>query len=244
MREAETGGAPSRGPQRMTGRADSTVERIATLRSGEGPAVILTHGLGDSSQTWSELTERLDGFETWAWDLLGHGASARPTEPEAYSMQEALADLEALIERVGRDVVLVGHSLGGYLSQHRAVHDLSGLRGLVLIATGPGYRSPARREAWNRYVHEASATFDIPPAAAGMCEQHDDAVMAHLEALTLPVLQIVGERDVQYHGGFEVLKSRLPDVESIMVPGAGHHVHRSHADEVGAAVRSFLDGLA
>ncbi|MBW2388924.1 MAG: alpha/beta fold hydrolase [Deltaproteobacteria bacterium] len=218
-------------------------QRIAVDRRGAGPAVVLIHGLGDSAETWGGLRPYLDGFETWAWDMLGHGRSAKPTKTSAYSMQGALDDLEDVIESVGRDVVLIGHSLGGYLSQHRAVRDLSSLRGLVLIATGPGYRDPTRREQWNQRVRKAAARFEVPDAAAQMAEQHDELVMANLERLTLPVLQIIGERDTQYHGAFEVVKRRVPGVESLRVPDAGHHVHSSHAAQVGPVVRSFLKRL-
>jgi len=216
---------------------------IAIDRSGTGPAVLLTHGLGDSAQTWSELRGYLDGFETWSWDLLGHGASEKPAGADAYSMQRALDDLEGMIDRVGRDVVLIGHSLGGYLSQHRAVRELSRIRALVLIATGPGYRDASNRERWNGFVREAASRFDIPPSAAAMAFQHDEIVMNRLESISVPVLQVLGARDRQYHGAFEVVKKRVAGVESLMVPGAGHHVHRSHAAEVGPAVRRFLETL-
>jgi 2-succinyl-6-hydroxy-2,4-cyclohexadiene-1-carboxylate synthase len=205
---------------------------------------VLTHGLGDSAETWTELRPQFDGFETWAWDMLGHGRSAKPTELDAYSMQVALSDLEDVIQQVGREVILIGHSLGGYLSQYRLVRSLAGVRGLVLIATGPGYRDPVNRNKWNRSVERVAERFDVPAAATQMARQHDDLVMANLERLTLPVLQVIGERDKRYHGAFEVVKGRLPNVESLRVPDAGHHVHRSHPKEVGPVVRSFLERLA
>jgi len=219
-------------------------KRIAVDREGTGPAVVLTHGLGDSAETWNELRPLLGDVETWAWDMLGHGRSAKPVESDAYSKQGALADLDDVIKEVGREVVLIGHSLGGYLSQYRAICNCSGVRGLVLIATGPGYRDPERREKWNRSVRRVAKHFEIPSAAAQLAEQHDGLVMENLERLTLPVLQIIGERDRRFHGAFEVVKGRLPDVESLRVPDAGHHVHRSHAQAIGPVVRSFLERLA
>lgn len=226
---------------KTTNSASAGSNRIAVDCMGTGPAVVLTHGLGDSAETWTELRPLLDGFETWVWDLLGHGRSAKPTDVDAYSMQGALADLEDVIQGVGREVILIGHSLGGFLSMYRTVGNLSGVRAMVLIATGPGYRDPERREGWNRSVHRVAASFEIPAAAARMCEQHDDLVMKNMERLTLPVLQVLGERDKRFHGAFEVVKGRLPDVESLRVPDSGHHVHRSHADAVGPVVRKFLE---
>ncbi len=216
---------------------------VSFTRTGDGPAVILSHGLGDSAETWTELLPYLEDCECWTWDMLGHGASPKPTDDDAYSMQRAADGLEAMIARVGRDVVLVGHSLGGYLSQHRAVRDLANIRGLVLIATGPGYRDPGRREQWNGYVRKAADTFDIPAPAMRMALQHDELVMNNLEAIRVPVMQVLGSRDKQYHVAFEVMKKRVPWLASMWVDDAGHHVHRSHAEIVGPAVRRFIEGL-
>lgn len=226
----------------MSNAAPSSLHPIAWNRTGEGPAVLLTHGLGDGAETWTELLPHLEGFECWTWDMLGHGASPRPEEDDAYSMQRALDDLEGMIERVGREVVLVGHSLGGYLSQHRAVRDLTKLRGLVLIATGPGYRNAERREEWNRFVDKAAGRFEMPAAAVKLAYQHDELVMNNLEKLNLPVLQVVGSRDEQYQRAFDLLKQRVPWLASMWVPDAGHHVHRSHAETVGPALRMFVEG--
>jgi len=204
--------------------------------------MILTHGFGDSVETWDRLQPLIEPhFTTVRWDLPGHGRSAKPTDPRDYSLAGVLGDLEAVMGSVEGDVVLVGHSLGGYLSQYRAVGDLDRIRALVLIATGPGFRSAANREKWNGYLRKSGASFDVPAAAVGIAEQHDDRVMANLERLTVPVLQIVGERDRQYHGAAEVLSKRLADVETLIVPGAGHHVHRSHASEVAQRMLTFLE---
>jgi pimeloyl-ACP methyl ester carboxylesterase len=219
--------------------------RIRVRRAGTGLPAVFSHGLGDSAATWSELLRTLPaGFEALTWDLLGHGDSARPEATDAYDREVALADLDRVIEIAGSDVILIGHSLGGYLSQCRVIRNPRGVRALVLIASGPGFADPKRRERWNHTVGEAAGRFDIPAAAVRMAEQHDDLVMANLDGIRLPVLQIVGERDAAYHGAFEYLKRRVQGIESLMVPGAGHHVHRTHADEVGSALASFLEKLA
>jgi len=217
---------------------------VAIRRVGSGPPIVLTHGFGDSAATWDPLVARLRSrFETLCWDLLGHGDAAKPVAANAYSLERALGDLDSVIARAGSDAVLIGHSLGGYLSQYRAVRDLRGVRALVLIATGPGFRSIENREKWNAFVRRAGSGFDVPPAAVGLAEQHDDVVMTGLEQIRVPVLQIVGARDAQYHAAMKVLERRVPDVESMIVPGAGHHVHRSHADPVAERIASFIERL-
>jgi pimeloyl-ACP methyl ester carboxylesterase len=50
----------------------------AFIHVGKGPALLLIHGIGDSSDTWRELIPQLArDFTVIAPDLLGHGTGAR-----------------------------------------------------------------------------------------------------------------------------------------------------------------------
>ena len=65
---------------------------------GEGPTVILVHGIGSRRATWQGLIARLrDAFRCVSYDLRGHGDS--PVPPTPYSLDDLVADLEALRAR-------------------------------------------------------------------------------------------------------------------------------------------------
>ena len=210
-----------------------------------GVPLVFTHGYGGSTETWQhQLQAFSQTHSTVAWDLLGHGRSAKSEQPEDYSRELALDWLAAMMTRAGDAPVLIGHSLGGYLSQCYAVRNPEQVRALVLIATGPGYRDPEARERWNKGVRRVSKRFGLPPASTPLVEQHDSLVMDHLDRLTMPVLQIAGSEDVAYHGGMKYLERRLIAVDSFIVPGGGHHVHETHSSEVNDAIRVFLDALS
>ena len=87
--------------------------RRAFVRVGQGPALLLIHGIGDSSDTWRPVMEELAKDHTViAPDLLGHGRSEKPradysVAAYANGMRDLLSVLE--IDRVS----IVGHSLGG-----------------------------------------------------------------------------------------------------------------------------------
>src|SRR5579875_2660133 len=85
---------------------------------GPGTPVLFTHGFSADHHCWGPLTERLGAERACVtWDVRGHGASDAPTDPARYTPELAVADMAAVLDAadVGR-VVLVGHSMGGYLS--------------------------------------------------------------------------------------------------------------------------------
>jgi pimeloyl-ACP methyl ester carboxylesterase len=210
---------------------------------GRGPGIVLTHGFGDTSETWSEQVPALaERYAVHRWDLLGHGRSDAPRDPSAYSRDAAVEGLGRIAGLCDGPAVLVGHSLGGYLSQCVALRKPERVRALVLVNTGPGFRDPAGRERWNRGAQSVLDRFDVPPESVGLVEQHDSFVIDHLDEIRVPVLALAGGRDRGYHGALAYYERRLPNVETRVVADAGHNVHRTHASAVNAAILGFLDG--
>lgn len=213
---------------------------------GQGPPLVLTHGVGASCATWSGQSPVLaTRFALTCWDLRGHGQSERPEDPTCYSRDLALSDLQEVVESAGSGdpVVLVGHSLGGYLSMALSITQPSLVRGLVLIATGPGFRDPDAREKWNAGMSKVAAAFDLPSHVATIAEQPDSLVIDGVSSIKVPTLLLVGERDRRYHAGCEYLEKKL-GATTIMIEGAGHLVHETHADQVNQAMGPFLDQFA
>lgn len=82
---------------------------------GDGPPLILVHGIGAARDTWRFLMPTLTRhFQVITYDLRGHGASPCPGLP--FGLEELVADLEQLRRRVGVDSAhIAGHSLGGMI---------------------------------------------------------------------------------------------------------------------------------
>ena len=103
---------------------------------GDGIPVILIHGLAASLFDWIELTPALvaAGYRTYALDLLGHGQSLKPKELDQYTVDNVFEHLEGWIDSLELDqpFILVGHSLGGYLSIEYTLRHPEKVRGLVL----------------------------------------------------------------------------------------------------------------
>lgn len=79
---------------------------------GEGPPVVLVHGITDSSAEWAPIDERLAADHTVVTlDLRGHGRSG---DADDYSPLAMTLDVAAVVAATGLErPLLVGHSLGG-----------------------------------------------------------------------------------------------------------------------------------
>jgi pimeloyl-ACP methyl ester carboxylesterase len=90
--------------------ADCTT--IAYTESGDGPPLVLVHGITESQAAWDPIRAALD--ERWrvvTVDLRGHGASDRRAP---YDMATLAQDVAAVVDARGLDrPLVVGHSLGG-----------------------------------------------------------------------------------------------------------------------------------
>lgn len=216
---------------------------VYVVRRGSGPAVVFTHGLGDDHTCWDGVVAAASpDLASVRWDLRGHGESDRPSDAAAYSLELAARDLAAIVSRTEAPVTLVGHSLGGYLSLLTALRTPRAVAGLVLIATGPGYRDEQRRAQWNRFVDDVAPAMSVPTEARKLAHQHDSWVIDHVGELACPVIQIHGERDHRLWNGVAWLAEQLPRAETVVVPDCGHHPHRKNPALVADAIERCAAG--
>ena len=110
--------------------------RVAYRVAGDGPAIVLIHGMAGSSETWLPVMPGLAGSGTLiAPDLLGHGASAKP--PGDYSLGALAASVRDLLVTLGHDrATIVGHSLGGGVAMQFAYQFPERCERLVLVSSG------------------------------------------------------------------------------------------------------------
>ncbi len=104
---------------------------------GDGPVVLLIHGITNSSQTWAPVTERLadSGLRVLAVDLPGHGDSERQRGDHSLGAHASiLRDLLGALD-VERATV-VGHSLGGGVVMQFSYQFPAQVERLALVASG------------------------------------------------------------------------------------------------------------
>ena len=107
---------PIEGKKEMVEMPDGT--RIFTIVSGSGnTTILLAHGYGFSHIEWNIIVERLNqlNYRTIVFDQRGHGQST--IGQDGISSSSMASDYKNLIEHFNlKDCILVGHSMGGFLS--------------------------------------------------------------------------------------------------------------------------------
>ena len=104
--------------------------------AGQGPVLLLLHGIANSSQTWERVAPALsERFTLIAPDLLGHGESATPRGD--YSLGAHATAVRDLLTALGIEhVTVVGHSLGGGIAMQFAYQFPERCERLVLVSSG------------------------------------------------------------------------------------------------------------
>lgn len=118
----------------------------AVARAG---TLVFLHGFTGSASNWESLFDELAllGMRMIAIDMLGHGQSSMPEQPERYTMQHCQADILATLEELGvlpGEAILLGYSMGGRIALYTAFSHF--FRALILESASPGLEDAAERE--------------------------------------------------------------------------------------------------
>ena len=128
-------------PAEATAFSSGARPTIRGEKAGEGPPVVLCHGITATRRSVVHGSRRLErgGYSTISYDARGHGESDPAPVGEGYDYLELVGDLESVVasEAGERPVVLAGHSMGAHTAVAYALRHPERLAGLVVI--GPTY---------------------------------------------------------------------------------------------------------
>jgi pimeloyl-ACP methyl ester carboxylesterase len=110
--------------------------RVNYRIAGEGPLIVLVHGITSTSECWREVMPWLaDDFTILAPDLLGHGESAKPRGD--YSLGAYASGIRDLMIALGYErATFLGHSLGGGVAMQLAYQFPERCERIVLVSSG------------------------------------------------------------------------------------------------------------
>lgn len=129
------------------------VELHVEQRGAGSPALVFLHYWGGSSHTWRHVVEALaPHWRTIAFDQRGWGQSQGPAN--GYTLADMADDAQAVIDALELEqYILVGHSMGGKVSQLLASRRPRGLIGLALVAPAPPSPMAAPLDVRRAMVH-------------------------------------------------------------------------------------------
>ena len=142
---------------------------------GKGPFMIMTHGLGASSNVFQPLTEVFSSdYTVVRFDWPGLGMTGLAAELPPLSVPGFLKDLEGVMDHLKiESAILVGHSLGGIISMHFAAKYPARVGGLAVI--GAGRTRAVDGKSREDTLHLASTTRRI-----GVWARVDDALSLNI----------------------------------------------------------------
>jgi pimeloyl-ACP methyl ester carboxylesterase len=121
---------------------------------GEGPAIVLLHGLTATHRyvVMGSSSLQRGGHRVIAYDARGHGRSAPAPEPGGYGYDALTADLAAVMDGAGvQRAVLAGASMGAHTLLTFALAHPERVAGAVVIT--PAYAGAADNDAAERLAH-------------------------------------------------------------------------------------------
>ncbi len=242
---------------------------IAYREAGEGPALLLLHGIGGNSRTWEEQYRVFAGSRhVIGWDAPGFGGS----DPAPEQTADCWADeAMGLLDRLGvTTAVLLGHSMGGIIAPRVAFRHPGRIEKLVLSGTRAGFVGALgfeeRQREFDTLTSEErgrtrAAVMAAPGArpevlarlagiagevsreafAGGVAVLNGTDNRAILQSLSIPALVLCGMDDgIAPPDRGEEIAALLPDVRMTCFEGAGHAAYVETPDEYNARLAEFL----
>ena len=232
--------------------------------AAERPLLLFLHGALRNKGSLLPIAPAYAEFDRAFCDLPGHGGSERPLD---YSLADYAGEIASLLRRrfSGRDIVLVGESMGGLIALRAALDPRLNILGLVL-ADPPltcskqwALRATMRQMAQQGRSHKVMAELSEP--FFGMSEAGEVIGERHyyrlLDELQLPCLVLTGTeplfpaRQAEYRvpcclDEFDLylLRRLYPDRVSIRrIEDCGHTLLVEQPQASAEAIRGFIAGL-
>ena len=231
---------------------------------GEGPPLVLQHGLGGTIEHWHHggyVEELKNDHQLILIDARGHGASDKPHDPEAYRMERRVADVVAVLDdlSIGKAHYL-GYSMGGWVGfgvaahapqrfhsvviggQHPYEQSLQELRDLLQhgVEGGPEVFISVWEENFGALTAEQKERMRRVDFEALLAVAHDrSSLEAVLTNMRVPCLLIVGSLDPAFPAA-QKCAQQMPNAKLVTVPGVGHIEGLRRCDLLLPHVTQFL----
>ena len=214
-------------------------------KQGGGPPLVLLHGNGgDGAYFVHQMEEFSRDFTVYALDTRGHGHSPRGTAP--FTISQFAEDLLAFLDREGLERSdLLGFSDGGNIALTFALAHPERVRRLVLNGANldpKGVRPSVQIPIVLGY--HVAALFPGEKARHNadllrLMVEEPHIAPAELRRLAMPVLVIVGDRDMIRPDHSRLIAGSIPGAQFTELPG-DHFIANRSPEAFNRAVRDFF----
>lgn len=243
--------------------------KLKYYRVGEGPPVILAHGLFDSGRCWAPIISELKSdYSIVAYDARGHGQSGAPES--GYGISDRVADLLGLTRSLSlTDPIVIGHSLGGSTAAWTAAEHPDKIRGVILedpagIHGEPEIGAKERAKMVRRRVDEktdasvaeliqeyedrsqalarrlVTADKECSPQIAKYAQHGYPPLSEAFEQITCPALVLRSDGPPAERADDLAVAANLSEGRLVHLHGAGHCVIRDCYDAAMAEITTYL----
>lgn len=111
--------------------------------------VLFLHGFTGSAEDWFQIIEQLpDDFNYAALDLIGHGKSDKPVNPDYYTTDSIIDQIKFVKDKISpaNPIILIGYSMGGRAALSFAAAYPKEIKGLVLESASAGIKNETERK--------------------------------------------------------------------------------------------------
>ena len=246
---------------------DNSGVKIHYHVEGDGPPLVIQHGLTSSLQNWyayGYVEELKNDYRLILVDARGHGLSDKPHNPEAYDLELRVSDILAVIDDLCVDKAhYLGYSMGGRIGFGLVKHALGRFHSFAIGGMGahvantdtpPERRIGMLQDGIDAYVANAEA--NEGPMEAGrkarLLENDAEALIAAtlapmgteeipelLPGLNLPFLIYCGDADGFYPAA-KASAEAIPGCEFVTLPGLNHGEASRSSEPVLPHITKFL----
>ena len=242
--------------------------------NGSGFPVIFGHGFAGTTKSWDgQVAAFSKRYRFITYDMRGHGQTDAPEDLTRYTLDIVVEDIYQLLSHLGiQKVILGGLSLGGYVAIHFYNQHPDMIAAIILMDTGPGYRSSEKAKDWNQNRTDCAKVLETqgmkgfmeseyskldyyttpdvmmtlnPKGLANVCR----GVMMNpwgldiLPSIQVPAIIICGEQDEGYLAATDYMAQKIPGAKKVIVVDADHGVNIDQPLFFESIVLDFLDGL-
>jgi pimeloyl-ACP methyl ester carboxylesterase len=184
--------------------------RLNVIAAGEGPRLVLLHGLFGAAGNWGAIQKALAGrYRVLALDLRNHGASPHGAGMDYLALA---ADVAATLE--GQPAIVLGHSMGGKVAMSLALAQPHLMKALIVADIAPVRYPPSLRPI-------VAAMRDLP-LRPGLTRREADAILAAtvpepgIRSFLLQNLYL-NETPPRWRLGLAELAAGMPEIEDFPV---------------------------